>query len=125
MPATPISCGAQPKVAQKKAEHMQDRRRAPRFRFVADAEVLETLSGTRQRARTGDLSMGGCFLEMLKPPPAGTDLKITISQGTVNFIALGRVVFATPNIGMGVVFTNIDPSQLEILLNWVAELKIL
>jgi PilZ domain len=99
-----------------------ERRRAPRYQFVADAEVTETASETRLKGRTSDLSISGCFLDMLNPSPEGTAIRISISQGDTKFTALGRVVFILPNLGMGVSFTSVEPSQLAVLQKWLAEL---
>jgi hypothetical protein len=51
--------------------------------------------------------MGGCFLDMLNPSPEGTEIRITVHHASASFTALGRVVFVFPNVGMGVVFTNV------------------
>jgi len=50
-----------------------DRNRAPRYPWVADAEVTETASRTRIRAQTRDLSIGGCFITVLNPSLEGTE----------------------------------------------------
>jgi PilZ domain len=98
-----------------------DRRRAPRFPFIAEAQVIEILSDTRLKAQTSDLSSGGCFLDMLNPSPAGTEIRITISHGGEMFTALGKVIFVSPNMGMGVAFTTIDHAQLEVLNKWLSQ----
>ena len=100
-----------------------ERRRAPRYQFIADAEFVEIDAGTRLKARTGDLSIGGCFLETLNPSPEGTKIQVTISQRNTQFTGLGRVVFVFPNLGMGIVFTDSAASQVAILEAWLAELK--
>jgi len=81
----------------------RERRRAPRYPFIADAELVEIESGTKLKARTGDLSIGGCFLETLNPSPEGTQVQVTILQGNTTFTGIGRVVFVFPNLGMGIV----------------------
>jgi hypothetical protein len=96
-----------------------ERRRAPRYQFIADAEVLEIASGTRLKAKTGDLSVGGCFLDMLNPSPQGTDVEVTIFQEKAQFTGRGRVVFVFPNLGMGVAFTKVTASQLATLEEWL------
>lgn len=96
-----------------------ERRRAPRYQFVADVELLETGSGAKSRAKTGDLSLGGCFLDTLNPSPEGTEILVTISRAERRFTALGQVVFAFPRLGMGVVFTHVDSDQLSILEEWL------
>lgn len=90
-----------------------DRRRARRFPFITDAQVTEILSDTRLKAQTSDLGLGGCFLETLNPSPLGTEIRVTISHGSTTFTVLARVVFVTPNMGMGVAFASIESSYLE------------
>lgn len=100
-----------------------ERRRAPRYQFIADAEVVEIESSMKLRAKTGDLSVGGCFLDMLTPSPEGTEIRVTIVRGSTEFTALGRVVFVFPNLGMGVVFTSVPVEGLATLEGWIKELS--
>lgn len=46
-----------------------ERHRAPRYQFIADAEVDEIQSETKFRAKTGGISLGGCFPDLLNPAP--------------------------------------------------------
>lgn len=101
-----------------------ERRRAPRYQFIADAEVVEIESGTRFKAKTGDLSIGGCFLDMLRPSPEGTEIRVTIFRGSTEFTGLGRVVFVFPNLGMGIAFTSTMADQVTILEAWLAEFRL-
>lgn len=98
-----------------------ERRRAPRYQFIADAEVTETASGAILKAKTGDLSLGGCFLDMLNPPPEGTEIRVKVWHANTTFVALGRVVF--PNMGMGVLFTTVETKQSAVLEEWLSELS--
>ena len=100
-----------------------ERRRAPRYQFIAEAEVTDLESSTKCNAKTGDLSVGGCFLDMLNPLPEGTKIQVRIFQGGATCIAHGRVVFVFPNMGMGVEFTAVEASQAVILQNWISELS--
>ena len=101
-----------------------ERRRAPRYQFIADAEVVEVGSGTRFTAKTGDLSVGGCFLDMLNPSSEGTEIQVTIFRANARFTALARVVFVFPNLGMGVAFTNTAGTELAILEEWLSKLAL-
>ncbi len=92
-----------------------ERRQAPRYPFIAEAVVTEISSDTKLIAKTGDLSIGGCFLDMLNPTPQGTDVRVRISHDNTTFTALGRVAFILPNMGMGVTFTSIEQDQQAIL----------
>jgi hypothetical protein len=80
------------------------------------------LRGTNN-AKTGDLSFGGCFLDMLNPSPEGTDIRVRISHASTTFTALGRIVFVFPNMGMGVVFTSVEDNQLAVLQEWLSKLS--
>ncbi len=100
-----------------------ERRRAPRYPIIADAEVTEIESETKLSARTSDLSAGGCFLDMLNPSPEGTEIAVRISHADTTFTARGRVVFLFPNMGMGVMFTSVPASQQAVLEKWLAELS--
>ena len=99
-----------------------ERRRAPRYPIIADAEITEIVSDTKLSARTSDLSGGGCFLDMLNPSPEGTEIRVRISHANTTFSALGRVVFLFPNMGMGVMFTSVDANQQAVLQKWLEEL---
>src|SRR5947208_17151733 len=92
-----------------------ERRRAPRYPIIADAEVTEIASETRLSAKTSDLSAGGCFLDMLNPSPEGTEIVVRISRADSTFAARGKVVFQFPNMGMGVMFTSVPTSQQAVL----------
>jgi hypothetical protein len=100
-----------------------ERRRAPRYPIIADAEITEIVSETKLSARTSDLSVGGCFLDMLNPSPEGTEIAVRISHADTTFTARGRVVFLFPNMGMGVMFTSVPASQQAVLEKWLEELS--
>jgi hypothetical protein len=100
-----------------------ERRRAPRYPIIADAEVTEIATETKLGAKTSDLSLGGCFLDTLNPSPEGTEIVVRISRGDTTFTARGRVVFLFPNMGMGVMFTGVPASQQAVLEKWLAELS--
>jgi c-di-GMP-binding flagellar brake protein YcgR len=99
-----------------------ERRRHPRFPIIADAEVTEITSDTKLSAKTSDLSAGGCFLDMLNPSPEGTEIAVRISHADATFTARGKVVFVFPNMGMGVMFTDVPASQQAILQKWLEKL---
>src|ERR1700758_5731885 len=99
-----------------------DRRRAPRYPWIADAEVTETAFRTRLRAQTRDLSIGGCFVNLHNPSLEGAEVGITISHGRTTFTALGTVVSVVPNMGMDVAFKPIEPTQSAVLHEGLAGL---
>ena len=98
-----------------------ERRRTPRYRFIADAEVKEILADTNLKARTGDFSIGGCFLDTQNPSPKETKIQVTIRHQGSTFTAIGRVAFVVPNMGMGVAFTQVDGDQVGVLQKWISD----
>jgi hypothetical protein len=100
-----------------------DRRHDPRYPFIAEAEVTEISSETKLIAKTSDLSIGGCFLDMLNPSPEGTNIRVRISHKNTTCTSPARVVFVLPNMGMGVVFGSVENDQLAILQGWISELS--
>jgi PilZ domain-containing protein len=98
-----------------------DRRSAPRYRFIADVEVTEIVSEVKLKARTSDLSIGGCFLDMLNPSPRGAEIRVRISHAGTTFAAVGRVAFVIPGMGMGVAFMRVDGDQVVVLQKWLAQ----
>jgi PilZ domain len=100
-----------------------ERRRSPRYQFVADTEITEITSNKRLGARSSDLGLGGCFLDMLNPPLEGTEIQVTVHHSSDSFTARGKVIFVFPNVGMGVVFTNVEEDQLAVLRQWLTDLS--
>lgn len=98
-----------------------DRRKHPRYPFIADAEVTDIATDTKFRARTSDLSIGGCFLDMLNPIPSGTNVHVKIFRTSGSFEARGRTTFVMPNSGMGIAFTHVEEIHLRTLERWLAE----
>lgn len=100
-----------------------DKRREPRHLFIATVELLEAEVQARIRARTGDLSMSGCYVDTLNPFPVRSKVKVTITHNNESFTALGNVTHVEPNIGMGISFTGVEPKQKEIVLKWLVALR--
>lgn len=100
-----------------------ERHRARRYPFQANIELIDVQSETQISGRTGDLSLFGCYVNTLKPLAPGTKIRIKIAHRSANFQALGRVVNARSNGGMGIVFTSIQPNDQLVLDKWIAELR--
>ena len=98
-------------------------RLSPRYPFVADIEVTDVQSEIQITGRAKDLSLLGCGVNTSKPFPRGTRVRIKLSHGGADVAALARVAYARPELGMGVVFTTVDPKDERILAGWIAELS--
>jgi PilZ domain len=96
-----------------------DRRREPRFSFVAYAEVEEENSGMRIKSRISDLSLGGCYVDTIHPLPYGTRVHVKILTEQKSFQAPATVVYSVAHLGMGLVFRDVQPDSLTTLHGWV------
>ena len=97
----------------------RERRRGPRYLFSADTEVTNMPGGPTRFARTSELSISGCFVDTWDPAPAGTELRIRISQRNTTFTAFGCVISVIPNTGMSIAFTNMESNQRSVLEKWL------
>jgi hypothetical protein len=98
------------------ARDPNDRRAHPRFKTVNSVEIHPEGQQAPIRARTADLSVGGCFIEMPNPLPRGTQMRIGIWVKDTKLWANGRVITSNPGFGIGVQFLQIsdeDKTQLE------------
>ncbi|MFZ0799030.1 MAG: PilZ domain-containing protein [Terriglobales bacterium] len=91
-----------------------EQRKHPRFKCHNSVE-LHTQDGTSFWANITDLSLGGCYVEMSIPLPAGTKLKIGIWIGDSKSWADCEVAYSTPGFGTGVIFKKISKPDLELI----------
>ena len=99
-------------------------RRAPRYPLVLDIEMTDIQLEIQIRARTKMLSMFGCAVDTLELFPKGTNVRIKLSHQSAEVKALARVVYSSPDLGMGVVFTSFERQDERILECWIAELVV-
>jgi hypothetical protein len=105
----------------KRARHRKPRavRRCP---FVASAEVTELRSGARLSARTSELGLGGCYIDVLNPFPQGTTVQLRILRDQGVFETQAKVVYCDPRFGMGLAFSEMTPAHRSLLEVWLVEL---
>ena len=101
---------------------MQDeRRRTPRFPFIATAEVIEHGAQAGISARVTELGLYGCYVEMPDPLPKGRLALFKVYSEGRYFESTGVVVYSQPSHGMGVCFQNVNPHYLPVLKQWLVE----
>ena len=100
-----------------------ERPRARRYSFLASIELTDLQSETHFTEQTSNLSLFGCHVDAGNLLPAGIKVRVRIVHMGASFVALGKVVFALPNAGTGVVFTEIEPNHQFILERWIAQLR--
>lgn len=108
--------------ASREAGGGVDKRRVARYSLIATAEILDIDTTTRVNARVSEISLHGCYLDVLNPLPAGSVVAIRIVRDTGVFRTKARIVYIHPGFGMGVSFLETDPAEQAILEKWLAEL---
>ena len=90
-----------------------ERRRFPRVACRIEATVLDERSAMNLPVKVTDISIGGCYVEMLAPLPVNSciELALDTAQGAIH--ARGKVVAAQTGMGMGIAFTAISPEDFE------------
>lgn len=96
-----------------------ERRSAPRYPLVLAAEVVELPRGAKLSARTSDISRSGCYFDTLNPIPQGSQIRLRITHHNEVFEAIGKVVYVSYGLGMGVAFTEVSPEQQARLDHWL------
>ncbi|GAC1618040.1 MAG: hypothetical protein PVS2B2_09000 [Candidatus Acidiferrum sp.] len=97
----------------------RERRRTPRYSFIASAELIESDSDVRIASRVSELSLHGCYLDMMNPFPIGTAVLVKISAGEDFFQSRAKIAYSQPNMGAGLEFLNTETQHVEILQRWL------
>jgi PilZ domain-containing protein len=82
-------------------------------------EMVELSTGAHVIGMASDLGFGGCFVETKHPFPAGTKVGVRLSWEGSTFRCRGLVTHADGAHGMGLVFTEADPSETVSVLDWL------
>ena len=88
----------------------RERRRTPRYIFIASAELYEEQSEVRVASRVSELSLNGCYLDMMNPFPTGTIILLKIFAGDAAFKTRAKVTFI-----------DVEPKYQYIVNHWVEE----
>ena len=97
-----------------------EKRGNSRSAFFATVEVVELQSSAYLKGQTSDLSLTGCYLDMLNPLPVTTEVRVRLTHTDETFTALGMVTHSQANFGMGIGFTTIEVDQEWVLDQWLA-----
>lgn len=87
-------------------------RQSPRLKCSSSVELKPT-GQPPMWSKIGDLSQGGCFVEMMIPLHQGTRLKISLWLKENKVLAEGVVVHSRPGFGVGIRFTEMSRSDAE------------
>jgi len=98
-----------------------EKRRGPRYSFIASAELIEMKADVRIASRVSELSLHGCYLDMMNPFPKGTLVLVKIAAGDSFFEAKAKIIYEQPNMGAGVAFLEIGSESQAALERWLDE----
>jgi hypothetical protein len=98
----------------------KERRQIPRYPFIANAELVEERSDMRIAVRVSELSLGGCYLDMMNPLPLGTLVRVKISAGVDFFEAKAEILYSLGRPGgVGLRFIDVEPEYRAVLQGWL------
>jgi PilZ domain len=99
----------------------EEHRRASRYFFSAEAELTEPQTELPVASRVGDLSLHGCYLDMMNPFPVDTLIRLKIKADDEVFQSNGRIAYSIPNVGAGAAFLDVDSENQVLLEHWVGQ----
>jgi PilZ domain len=100
-----------------------ERRLAPRYPFIAMAEIIDEKENSRKSSQVRDLSLQGCYVEMINPFPQGTNVTIEIYTETEFLETHATVAYFEPKHGMGLTFSEMPEYFAKILNRWLTQAK--
>jgi hypothetical protein len=113
--------GNSPDSPSDSAKPYSERRKAPRYSFVATTEITDTANGSVFSGRVTEISRSGCYVDIMNTLPVGTLLNVRISCDQGAFVTRARILYVQERIGMGVAFLDPPAAQLEILDFWLVK----
>ena len=97
-------------------------RRVERYPFGVVVELTSLESAVALRARTTDIGLFGCGIDDWHPLGIGTRVHLKLVENGREMSALARVVYAEPDLGIGIAFTSMDPASERTLGEWLTKL---
>jgi len=107
-------------VDQYGRTEVSERRQHERMKCMVSAELRPDDQVAPIWCKVGDISVGGCYIEMPIPLAKGTRVKIGIWIQENKLWAEGKVVNSRPGFGFGVQFTKLSPEDAAKLKSFLA-----
>jgi PilZ domain len=101
----------------------EERRHHVRFSCTGVACLWEQGQELAIKARLNEISLGGCYIEIMSPLRTGTQVRLELAVRQRSICLDGVVRNSQPNFGMGIEFLKIAPAEAEKLQRVVAELS--
>ena len=98
-----------------------EKRGGVRVKVSVPIELTPEGSETPLRTETADLSVGGCYIEMLFTLPVSTQVQVSLQAGGSTIRATGKVVTRDPNVGNGIEFTSMTDKDSKTLSQFIED----
>jgi len=83
-------------------------RQHPRFKVALPVELRQPGVNVPLRAQTGDIGLGGCYVEMTSTQQVSKEVEVILWVGQEKVVARGVVVSNHPAFGNGIKFTDVS-----------------
>jgi hypothetical protein len=100
---------------------LAERRRHPRYSCDLTVDVQAPGQADVYRGQLADICLGGCYITMITPLPAGLTVLVHFKAGEQEAALIGRTVTSLPGSGMGIEFTAPADSEGSDLLRALIE----
>jgi hypothetical protein len=97
----------------------REKRRTPRYPFIAVAEITDAASGAQLNSQVAELSLNGCYIDMLNTLPVNTKVTLKIFADSECFEATASVIYAHQGLGMGLAFQDVSLKSGVLLRRWL------
>jgi PilZ domain-containing protein len=118
----PVVDAFTPKPAPAESWDRSERRGAHRIRCSGTGQISQPGVAFPIWANVFDVSMGGCYVEMVFTMPRGSAVEAKLTINSRTFGAKGKVVTSHPGVGVGIKFTDIAPEDQKMLGQILQEL---
>jgi hypothetical protein len=96
-----------------------EKRRTPRYPFIAVAEITDAASGGQLNAQVAELSLNGCYIDILNTLPVNTKVTLKVFADSECFEATASVIYAHQGLGMGLAFQDVSLKSGVLLRRWL------
>lgn len=96
-----------------------DRRLHARYTLQVQVELRQEGADVPIRLETTDLSLGGCYVQLLMPLPVGIRVRVTLWLDSYSLVIQGRVVTRHPQFGNGIMFVEFEGEAEQLLKRYL------
>lgn len=96
-----------------------EKRRTPRYPFIAVAEINDAASGAQLNSQVAELSLNGCYVDMLNTLLVNSKVTVKIFADSECFEATAVVIYAHQGLGMGLAFQDVSLKSGILLRQWL------